>query len=625
MAQREKRGRRGGTRSGSKRQKLHEPSDPKLDDWCDFCFYESDKKIAPNALCNECNSFLCKRCIISHEQSQVLRSHNLLTDERMPNSQSEKPFKYFDCNTHIGLENDHFCIDHSKMLCSQCVREYHSRCKTNFIPVLSKDLGPMQVCDFKDVIADVKQNFVAAKSTLEINISDIEEYRAEMVREADKRRDEMIEVINKLHFETVEKINDVCDCKRSYIADKISVLSEMIRSLDENISAVENREEMYIGPSVFVKLQDIVFDTRKFVRRLNKQFKKTTFTFSAAPEIATFTSTCKLLGDVKEVLTDIQAPKQIADVGFPQSPDLAVVAGRKRKREDISNIQPAKMTPLSARSPEDKTACEIAGIAVTEAGSLLILDNNNRKIKMLSSDNQILSTLSLPVSAKFRLVTVINDKKAVVYTVEKEGTNYYRDKELHFLDISDETSISLEKSVNYVCMIAGLAACDNNLVISWWSPYNSVQMVDVNDKEVWGVGGSSCQYTNRLFGVPLQLARQKNNNRQAIVVFDMGYGGASSLFSVDAGDGSLIKKIDVKDHVKGQGLISLTADEDGNVYALMWQTKEIHVWSVDLSESRILLPSEELDSNPTSMVYNGLTDEIFVSYQNCNRIDRFQL
>lgn len=106
----------------------------------------------------------------------------------------------------------------------------------------------------------------------------------------------------------------------------------------------------------------------------------------------------------------------------------------------------------------------------------------------------------------------------------------------------------------------------------------------------------------------------------------MGYGGASSLFSVDAGDGSLIKKIDVKDHVKGvQGLISLTADEDGNVYALIWQTKEIHVWSVDLSESRVLLPSEDLDSNPTSMVYNGLTDEIFVSYQNCNRIDRFQL
>lgn len=95
----------------------------------------------------------------------------------------------------------------------------------------------------------------------------------------------------------------------------------------------------------------------------------------------------------------------------------------------------------------------------------------------------------------------------------------------------------------------------------------------------------------------------------------------NTLTILDGNDGKLIRIINL--HRKGpQGL---TTDDDGNIYVCYSRTREISVWSPDLTQSSILLSGSDLQKCPQNILYNSVIDELIVSYFSSNTIDCFGL
>ena len=61
------------------------------------------------------------------------------------------------------------------------------------------------------------------------------------------------------------------------------------------------------------------------------------------------------------------------------------------------NIKLEKMNTLLVNQQDGDTNSLIPGMAITKSGVLLIADETNRKIKAFSSNNQLLSSLLLPM------------------------------------------------------------------------------------------------------------------------------------------------------------------------------------------------------------------------------------
>ena len=97
---------------------------------------------------------------------------------------------------------------------------------------------------------------------------------------------------------------------------------------------------------------------------------------------------------------------------------------------------------------------------------------------------------------------------------------------------------------------------------------------------------------------------------------------ANTITLLEAANGRLIQTIDVKGERRPR---DITVDNQGNAYISYFETGEIYIWSNDFKTSRLLLSEKELGDDPRCIVYNSVNDILYVSYENNNMIDCFQL
>lgn len=590
--------------------------------FCEVCDYESDKRAKCKGFCEQCNTFLCKPCIDKHNKTPGLLNHTLLQGARMPRGLHDKPVKYSDCALHAERCSDCYCFHHKTLICRQCKRDYHDNCNVQFVPLLCRTLGPADANKFKESIKNTIYTVETVRSVLEENISKIEEQRKRMIQEATEFRDNLIEKINMGLQKTTESINAFCNEKCGEITDRMSTLSNTVKDYEEALADIDGTKDEYIGPSVFLRFQAIGKQTQLRTKKLFEQCKTSELNFCSVFDNSLSEEWMKSLGGVAEDIQDISRSDEYPCVRFPDLSNLESEKEDKEKHRDISIIQAAKKTPMNARSREDDQICDIWGMAVTTSGSLLILDNGNESVRIMSLDNHVQSSLTIP--AQLNRVAVINDKKAVVFTTQMKGMPMYETDHIHILDISNEASISVLRSIRGYCR--GICPYKNYFIIATDYFPSGVKMIDYSDTElvsiaqgrlIWPKLNSTSTFRN-----PCGIVKQFRGTRSTVVVNYM-----YTIATLDASTGDIINTatLELIDYHTKVYVSFLTTDDYGNVYGFVSPCNEIRIWSPDLQESKTLLSATELRSDPISMIYNDETEELYVSYRSSDFIDRFQL
>ena len=190
---------------------IDQASDQVIDRWCENCFDDTRTKIAVNGFCSECSVFLCKNCVDSHKKVMRLPSHRILTGARMPKSFAEKPVKYSECKLHDDKVNDRYCLDHHKMICSECLTQDHRKCNVQTISNLCKDIGADDIKRFQMVVHKIKTNLINTSSELNNNATYLIEEKSTMIKEAERTRDMMISKANELFDKSVSIITEQCE------------------------------------------------------------------------------------------------------------------------------------------------------------------------------------------------------------------------------------------------------------------------------------------------------------------------------------------------------------------------------------------------------------------------------
>ena len=365
---------------------------------------------------------------------------------------------------------------------------------------------------------------------------------------------------------------------------------------------------------------------------------------------------CKSFGDIQEISSPLSITDDVGDIFFPYitsqagrsygasqagrpygtsqagrpyitsqagKPYITSQAGRpyitpqsgrtilaKKNSVDISHIIARKMSHMNISFPKGKPKPCVGGLAVTDNGTLLVGDLNIPTLKVFSQDNTLLS--SVPLSAGCLDVTVTEDDIAVVST---------RDKTLHYLDITNPPSASVQRSMQLGYTVWGITSYKDKLVVTVDTTPPSVRMIDMNGKEVWSV--SKGPDNQQLFDRPYYIVTSKINDTEAVIVSDRN---KHTLTLLNVNNGSLLKIVDMK----GKGPRGITVDNDGNIFVAC-STSEICVWSNDFTKSRTLISQKDLEKEPECIAYSRSTDTLYISYYefliitSCDYIERFQL
>ena len=620
--------------------------DELIDPYCETCFENKHKKIGEVCFCENCNLYMCIQCHDVHKQMHFSQKHRVVKGSKMPKSLADKPIKYPDCDLHIGNTNDRYCREHHEMLCSECLKQNHQRCHVDTITDLCKILGSDDINSFTAVVANIKLNVQNTQSKLQNNISDLTKLRENEIKRAEQAKQDMIKKANELFNETVSGITKHYHNKVGEIKSHIVGLTDELHDLDEIRKKLNRKVSTKFDPNLFIQMQQIVDTTQTCKREIDdmiSEIKTTNISFSFSKEISDFLA-CKSFGDVQEISSPLSITDDVGDIFFPYitsqagrpygasqagrpygtsqagRPYITSPAGRpyitsqsgrtilaKKNSVDISHIIARKMSHMNITSPKDNNKPYVNGLAVIDNGTLLVGDCNNRTLKVFSQDNTLLS--SVPLSDWCLDVTVTEDDIAVVSTA---------DKTLHFLDISNPPTSSVQRPMQLGYTVLGITTTHKDkLVVTVDTTPRSVRMIDMNGKEVWSV--TKGPDNQELFDTPWYIVTSKINDTEAVIVSDWR---KETLTLLNANYGSLLKIVDMK----GKGPRGITVDNDGNIFVACGRTREICVWSNDFTKSRTLISRKDLERELVCIVYSSSTDTLYIGYyEGCDYIERFQL
>ena len=292
-----------------------------------------------------------------------------------------------------------------------------------------------------------------------------------------------------------------------------------------------------------------------------------------------------------------------------------VAAARKREsaRQSIAltQLKGCKLRSYNVTLSDDKQLCLIIGMAITNNGRRLLVDNLNKKVIMFSRDRKLFSRgmkllSSLSLSDHPRDKAVLSDQEAVVKTDNKS---------LVLLDISGpHISINTITRVSYD--VACISKYGEKLAVTSNNPKPpSVKLIDKTGRVYWSM--PTDDQGQSLFSTPTYVT--SDIDRNTVTVTDCGN---NTLTVLNGDTGDVIKRRSVQDKFP----TGVTTGPSGNIYVCYKYTRKVAELTGDLAEERILLSQQDgLGDGPLAIAYDKSCGQLITSYRFHNSVDVFDL
>ena len=270
---------------------------------------------------------------------------------------------------------------------------------------------------------------------------------------------------------------------------------------------------------------------------------------------------------------------------------LALEATAKNLPSNVMILDPIKVGVHG-----DERVCLILGVDVTSDGNVLLLDRNNRKLKMFTQDGDYKASRKLPKNPEG--LAVISDTRAAISTFNKT---------IGIVDITPRGGLSLKKTLQLDYSVWGIAGYRDHIIVTCSPTPNatqaptSVRMIDMQGRVKWSVTTDGDD--TDLFQWAGFLTVRYGASKDTVIVTDQF---KQTLTVLNAHNGSVLKVVSVA----GRTPKGVTADENGEVF-VCYDSGAITLWTTDLSKEKN--PGTVDMKAPYAIAYDKKQKELYVA------------
>ena len=588
------------------------------DQYCDLCYEADDLNVKAASFCDDCIQFMCNKCYKIHERLNAARGHVVKTGTAMPRSQADKPPRFSFCDEHPKHLKNQFCSVHKQLVCSLCSPLYHKNCSTGSVEDVSKSISSSETNDLYDIVSDMKSNLESSLSAMKSNIDDLNGQKTIMHKQAQELYDKMVSKAKKWFGDAQSEIDTHYQSQLSVLKQNHTRINNAVSRIESSLRQIDILRSKPIDAKLFLRIQDILSDMKQYQDDFKAPICNVQLSFVPSKQIQEFLSSSYTLGSVKldkskceitipEILYPVSSTKQSR--AGPANKVVAAACKRESARQSVAltKLKGRKLRRYNVKLSDDKYDCFITGMAITNDGRRLLVDNNNKKVKLFSRDMKLLSSLSL--SDRPRGIAVLSDQEAVVTTEYNS---------LVLLDISGR-QMSIKTSTRVSYDVCGISKYREKLAVTSHSPEPaSVKLIDKTGRVYRSM--STDDQGQSLFSIPRYVT--SDIERSTITVTDWGN---NTLAVLNGDTGDVIKRRSVKD----KWLLGVTTGPSGNIYVCYKYTREVAELTGDLSEERVLLSQQDgLFDGPLAIAHDKSCGQLITSYvysSDDNSVDVWEL
>ena len=583
---------------------FQDTSDAWNDPFCDPCYEADGVNVVAVEYCDDCVQFHCNKCCKFHRKLQATRGHVVRRGADMPKSQADKPPKFSYCEEHSKYLKNQFCSFHKQLICSLCSPLYHKNCSTGSVEDVSKAITSSETNDLYDIVSDIRVDLDSSLKEVVTNIDALKDQKTVMLKQAQKLYDEMMSRAKKLFDDQSSVIDTHYQLQLLVLNQTESRIKGAISRIESSLREIDNLRGKQVDTKLFLRIQNTLSDINQHKDDLNMSIRGIQLSFVPTEEIQDFISSSFTLGLVKQehLKNEVSVPEILFPIAtFQTLPENTgkTLPSRTGERQSagqsltLTKSKGRKLGRYNVKLPHDALNCYITGMAITNDDRRLLIDHDNKKVKLFSHDMKLLSSLSLPYEPWNS--AVLSDREAVVTTL---------DNSLIALNISGRhMSIKSTKPLSY--SVWGISKYREKLVVTSLIPRPaSVKLIDKTGRVYWSVATND--QGKSLFETPLYVT--SDIERSTVTVTDRG----NEYLTVLNGDtGAIINRWQVNDK-SPQGV---TTGPSGYTYVCYHGSREVAVLTGDLIEKRTLLSQQDgLSERPLAIVFDKSKGQLITSY-----------
>lgn len=494
--------------------------------------------------CRECKQYLCKMCCSAHEDFDFMSGHEVIVASKVNTSEAVLDMKGYDqCEKH-NKRVKFFCVEHQILCCSSCVIFEHRKCD--------------EISNLKTEVAKggIKcEGILTQLNILECNAKELEVECREIISHMDAQREPLLEQI--------DGVKELFEQKWTRLKDKITeqfqqTLADGTGELTRKISACGVMLDCVTENSQFIKcVFDHGCDEQKLIAICAIQRKISSDNTQLSTER---TSLCRQDYSV-------EYSKQLKEL-LQTEGDMVTLAVNKM----LPLVNPLKLQRLASvnvrKGQNDDNEPLYSGMDFFPDGRLVVVDNKNKKLKIMNESLEIVGT--------FQLNNWLYD--IAVVTAEKIAVTSQH--VIHILHVSRTNTVTLTKTVhteNYfsICMMN-----DTTFLVSTFDDDCPLRMVSMEGMETDFSNLPENRYTfDRSFCTFIR-------NYNKLVLTDTS---ADSVIMFEMGNESNTKCIVKHGNIKGPR--GACVGPDDCVYVCCMYTHNI----VQVSPSGEVISSQRLD------------------------------
>ena len=585
------------------------------DPFCDLCYEADDLNIEAASFCDDCVQFMCNKCNKIHERLSSTRGHVVKTGTAMPRSQADKPPRFSFCDEHPKHLKNQFCSVHKQLVCSLCSPLYHKICSTGSVEDVSKSISSSETNDLYDIVSDMKSNVESSLTAVESNIDDLNGQKNIVLKQAQELYDKMISKAKKWFADEKSEIDTHYQSQLLVLKQNHTRINNTVSRIESSLRQIDILRSKPIDAKLFLRIQDILSDMKQYQDDFKAPICNVQLSFVPSEHVQDFLSSSYTMGSVKvdKSKCEITIPEILYPVSSTQQSHagpankVVATAGKSqsaRQSVALSQLKGRKLRSYNVKMPDDSNDCWIRGMAITNDGRRLLVDWNNKKVKLFSQDMKLLSSLSLSDTPCG--IAVISDKEAVVTTDNRS---------LVLLGISGG-KMSINDTTRVPYDVDGISKYGEKLAVTSISPMPaSIKLIDKTGRVYWSV--STDGQRQSLFSKPWYVT--SDIERNIVTVTDWGN---NTLTVLNGDTGAVIKRRSLKD----KSPPGVTTGPSGNIYVCYCGTREVAELTGDLAEERILLSQQEgLGGGPLAIAYDKSCGQLITSYWFSNSVDIWEL
>ena len=527
----------------------------------------------------------------------------------MPRSQADKPPKFSFCVEHPKYLKNQFCSVHKQLICSLCSPLYHKNCSTGSVEDVSKSISSSEINDLYDIVSDMKRDLESSLSAMKYNIDDLNGQKRSMLKQAQELYAVMISKAKKWFDDVKSEIDTHYQSQLLVLKQNHTRINTTVSQIESSLGQIDILRSKPIDAKLFLRIQDILSDMKQYQDDFKAPICSVQLSFVPSKQIQEFLSSSYAMVSIKldESKSEITIPEILFPVSSTQLPHTGpakkfpAAAGKSKSARQsvaLTQLKGRKLKSYNVNLSGDMKECRITGMAITNDGRRLLVDNNNDKVKLFSQDMKVLSSLSLSDPCG---IAVLSDKEAVVTT---------HNKSLVLLEIYGR-HMFIKTTTSLFYGIGGISKYGEKLAVTSQYPgHTSVKLIGKTGRLYWSV---STDYMGQsLFKSPQCVT--SDIERNTVTVSDSGN---KTLTVLNGVTGNVIK-ISLKD----KSPRGVTTGPSGNIYVCYSDTLEVAVLTGDLSEERILLTLQDgLRGGPSAIAYDKTSGQLITSNYTFSRED----